>query len=87
MMKNRMMGSKYFALGWMAMTCCADDLQFIGYMCESAKARGYEDGTWVQITAKVEFKHMMAYRGKGPVFKVLKMNYINPPETDLVYFN
>lgn len=87
MKKSKAMGSKYFALGWMAMTCCADDIQFIGYICETPKARGYEDGTWVEITAKVEIKHMMAYRGKGPIFRVMQMAPVEPPESELVYFN
>jgi len=85
--KSRLMPPKFFGIGWMAMTCCADDLQFIGYIAESPKASKFSNGSWVSVTAKIEIRHMMAYRGKGPVFKVLKMNYINPPETDLVYFN
>ena len=85
--KNRMMPSKYFGIGWMAMTCCADDLQFIGYLAECPKAHKFGNGSWVEIKAKVEIRHMMAYRGKGPVFKVWEMDYVNPPESELVYFN
>ncbi len=87
MAKTKALGSKYFGLGWMAMTCCAADIQFIGYICESPKARGYANGTWVEITAKVEIRHMLAYHGRGPVFRVLSMEQIAPPESELVYFN
>ena len=87
MMKNKALGSKYFGLGWMAMTCCAEDLQFIGYICESPKARGFGNGSWVEVTAKVEIRHMLAYRGKGPVFRVISMETIEKPESELVYFN
>ena len=87
MMKNKALGSKYFGLGWMTMTCCAEDIQFIGYICESAKARGFASGSWVEVTAKVEIRHMLAYRGKGPVFRVIDMTQIEPPESELVYFN
>ena len=86
-MKSKRMPSKYFGLGWMAMTCCADDVQFIGYLAESPDAPHYEHGSFVDVVATVEIRHMMAYRGKGPVFKVERMESANPPESDLVYFN
>ena len=86
-MKSRRMPAKYFGLGWMAMTCCADDVQFIGYIAESPEAPGLEHGSFVDVTATVEIRHMMAYRGKGPVFKVERVEPADPPESDLVYFN
>ena len=86
-MKERSMGSKYFALGWMAMTCCADDVQFIGYICMSPQSRKFANGTWAEVTAKIEIRHSMAYRGKGPVFRVIEMNEIPTPQSELVYFN
>ena len=85
--KTRSMGGKYFALGWNAMTCCADDIQFIGYICSSPKARLLGNGSWIEITAKCEIRHMTAYRGRGPVFKVTEMKSVQAPESDLVYFN
>lgn len=85
--KNRAMPSKFFGIGWMAMTCCADDLQFIGYLAESSKAGKFANGEWVSVKARIEIRHMMAYRGKGPVFKIIRMEHISPPESELVYFN
>ena len=85
--KTRAMGGKYFALGWNAMTCCADDIQYIGYMCTSPKARLLGNGSWLEITAKCEIRHMTAYRGRGPVFRVMDMKPSPAPESDLVYFN
>ena len=35
-MKPRGMGSKFFVPGRTAMTCCADDTTFLGYVCKSA---------------------------------------------------
>ena len=37
-MKPRGMGSKFFVPGRTAMTCCADDTTFLGYVCKSAYA-------------------------------------------------
>ena len=85
--RTREMGGKYFELGWNAMTCCAEDIQYIGYICESPQARTLANGSWAEITAKVEIRHMMAYRGKRPVFRVMEMRPVDPPESDLVYFS
>ena len=87
MAKSKALGSKYFGLGWMAMTCCAADIQYIGYICESPKARGFANGSWVEVTAKVEIRHVLAYHGVGPVFRVFSMEAIEAPESELVYFN
>lgn len=35
-LKPRGMGSKFFVPGRTAMTCCADDTTFLGYICKSA---------------------------------------------------
>ena len=85
--RSRFMPAKYFAIGWQAMTCCADDVQFIGYLAESPDASGFENGSFAEIVAKVEIRHMMAYRGKGPVFKVTEMKRTDPPASELVYFS
>lgn len=34
-MKPRGMGSKFFVPGRTAMTCCADDTTFLGYVCKA----------------------------------------------------
>ena len=51
-MKPRGMGSKFFVPGRTAMTCCADDTTFLGYVCKSAFAPKLNPGQWVEVTAK-----------------------------------
>lgn len=78
--------SKVFYPGRMAMTCCADDMTFLGYVCKSAYAPKIKNGQWVKIRAKVRFANVSVYRGKGPV---LEAEYIEPVESieEYVYFN
>lgn len=50
-LKPRSFPSKLFFPGRMAMTCCADDTTFLGYVCKSAYAPKLKAGQWVKIRA------------------------------------
>ena len=66
-MKPRGMGSKFFVPGRIAMTCCADDTTFLGFVCKSAFAPKLKEKEWVEVTAKVAFERRMEYQGDGVV--------------------
>ncbi len=86
-LKSRNRLANYFVPGRMAMTCCADDTQFIGYVCESKFARKLKMGSWVEITANVDWKFMDAYGEEGPVFIAKEIKSTDAPAQELVYFN
>ena len=46
-LKPKAFPSKVFLPGRMAMTCCADDTTFLGYVCKSAYAPKLKAGQWV----------------------------------------
>ena len=71
----------------MAMTCCADDMQMIGYICKSPIAPQLKHGQWVMVTARVAFEYDKFYRGKGPVLYASKVEPCEPPADEMVYFN
>ena len=75
-----------FVLGRKSMTCCADDLTFLGYVCKSEEAENYKTGDWVTITAKVGYSRLSVYDGVGPVLHVMEIEKTEPIE-ELVYFN
>lgn len=85
-MKPKAFPSKVFYPGRMAMTCCADDTSFLGYVCRSAYAPKLNAGDWVKIRAKVRYANLSVYGGEGPV---LEAENIEPAELieELVYFN
>lgn len=85
-LKDRNFPSKYFVPGRMAMTCCADDISFVGFLCNSKFATKLEQGQWVLVTAKVAYEHMAAYDGKGPVLYASHVEITEEPEEELVYF-
>ena len=79
--------AEFFVPGRMAMTCCADDTTFIGYICEFPKAKSLLMGQWVEVTAQVDWKYMPQYEGEGPVLIAKDIKSAKRPDVDLVYFN
>ena len=84
--KPRSFPSKVFLPGRMAMTCCADDTTFLGYVCKSPYAPKLKPGDWVKVRAKVGFANVSVYRGEGPVLEAEYIEEAQPIE-ELVYFN
>ena len=86
-MKPRGMGSKFFVSGRIAMTCCADDTTFLGFVCKSAFAPKLKEKEWVEVTAKVAFERRMEYQGDGVVLYAENVTPCEPLEEEMVYFN
>ena len=86
-MKQMRLGKGYFVPGRQAMTCCADDTTFIGYLCESRSTPKLKTGNWVDVIAEVDYQYADAYGEEGPVLKAKSIKNAMPPEVDLVYFN
>ena len=49
-LKSREFPKNVFVPGRMAMTCCADDTSFIGYICKSPEAKNLRTGKWIMST-------------------------------------
>lgn len=86
-MKPRGMGSKFFVPGRIAMTCCADDTTFLGFVCKSAFAPKLKEKEWVEVTAKVAFERRMEYQGDGVVLYAENVTPCEPLEEEMVCFN
>lgn len=78
-----------FVPGRFAMTCCADDVSFIGFVCkcEPAMIAPYQMRDWIYITAEVGCEYQKEYNGEGPVLYAEKIETSEKLEDDLVYFN
>lgn len=85
-MKPKGFPEKVFIPGRMAMTCCADDVTFLGYVCKYEDARSLKEGDWVTIQAKVRYARVSVYDGVGPVLDVQQITAAEPVE-EMVYFN
>lgn len=76
-----------FVPGRFAMTCCADDITFVGFKCKYDKASEIAHKSWITITAEMHNEFAMEYKGKGPVLYALDIQAAEKPEDELIYFN
>ena len=68
------------------MTCCAEDTQFIGYISFYNNIASLENRQWIMVTATIKNEFQMAYKKKGPVLYVYKVENAEPPVEEIVYF-
>ena len=73
--------------GRFAMTCCADDIAFIGFLCHAKGADQWKQKDWVTVTAKVSVEYCKDYKGKGPVLYATELTAASAPEESIVYFS
>ncbi|MBQ8490798.1 MAG: GTPase [Pseudobutyrivibrio sp.] len=76
-----------FVPGRFAMTCCVEDIQFLGMKCKWDKASSLEHRSWIDITAQIKVEFAKEYKGKGPVLYPISVEPTEKPEDELVYFS
>lgn len=76
----------YFVPGRLAMTCCADDMQFLGYACEYKDADKLKDREWIRITARVNKEFFSDYQAEGPVLHAVSVKKTQKPKNEIVGF-
>lgn len=91
--KSEKLPKNSFVPGRFAMTCCADDIAFMGMLCKVGKDTAgtlafseLKNRQFVQVTAKIRCEFYREYRGKGPVLYALSLESAQEPEDKLVYF-
>ena len=85
-LKNKYFKDKNFVPGRKVMTCCAEDTQFIGYISFYNNIASLENRQWIMVTATIKNEFQMAYKKKGPVLYVEKVENAEPPVEEMVYF-
>ena len=73
--------------GRFAMTCCIDDVTFIGFKCKYDKEHEIPHKSWITITAEIHVEFAREYKGKGPVLYPISIEPAEKPEDELVYFS
>ena len=75
-----------FIVGRHVMTCCVQDIQFAGLVCQWDKADTVKDDSWIVLTAKINFKFHRAYSKKGPVLTYIGSEPCDAPEQPVATF-
>ena len=76
----------YFAPGRFVMTCCVEDIAFMGLPCKFAAASGLAARSWVWVTATVEVKFHTLYKGVGPILTAVNVQPAEPAEQNVATF-
>ena len=85
-MKPKEFPKGYFIPGRMAMTCCAEDMAFLGFACKYAQADKLTDKQWVKVTAKVEKEYFEDYQGEEPVLHAISVEQARAPKETVISF-
>ena len=85
-------GKGCFVPGRFAMTCCVQDIQFVGFPCKYDDYKNLEQRSWITLTAKVNVKYHPIYKGQtagstGPVLTALAIEPAEKPLDDVVMFS
>ncbi len=79
--------NKMFAPGRFVMTCCVEDIQFLGIPCRYDAAGSLKPRSWVQVTAKISVERHALYKGElGPVLTALSVEPAEPADPDVAMF-
>ena len=77
----------HFVPGRMAMTCCAEDMAFLGFACEYDGAEELENKSWVKVTATLTWEYWADYNGEGPVLHALSVEPAKAPRKEVIDFS
>ncbi|MGN0425100.1 MAG: GTP-binding protein [Acetatifactor sp.] len=76
----------YFVPGRLAMTCCADDMAFLGFACEYDGAASLTQKEWVKVTATMTKEYWEDYQGEGPILHAVSVEKTKAPKEEVISF-
>ena len=80
-------GQRHFVPGRHVMTCCEDDIQFMGYICYYDEPLTFQHGDWVKVRARFDFEFNDIYGEEGPVLHLVDIEPAEAPDIELVTFS
>lgn len=86
-MKSKRFPAGCFVPGRNAMTCCEDDIRFVGCLCKSEFVEELKSRQWIWLTAEIRYEYQREYGEEGPVLYGISYETADAPEEDTVYFN
>lgn len=76
----------YFVPGRLAMTCCADDMAFLGYPCEFSGAGALRQREWIKVTASVLAGASREQGGAGLTLQAVSVEKTRAPKEEVISF-
>ncbi len=75
-----------FAPGRFVMTCCVQDIQFMGIPCKWAGSGSLEPRSWVMVEGKLAMRFHAVYKGVGPVLEATSVEPAEKAASDYCTF-
>jgi len=75
-----------FVCGRHVMTCCVEDIQYNGVVCEWKNSEVLKSYDWVTVTGKISIEKNKLYAAPGPVIKIKSVVTAEPPENKVATF-
>ncbi len=85
--RNRTFPDDAFVPARAAMTCCADDIAKIGFICHHKDASSFALDDWVTVTVKVKPEYSRKQQALVPMLWADKIEKTTPPKEEIVYFS
>lgn len=82
--KPETMEKGYLVPGRSAMTCCADDIAFLGFICKTEESDKYKKGDWITVTAQIKMEFWKDYNGVGPVLYAKEIKPAKAPKEEVI---
>ncbi|MCQ2518166.1 MAG: GTPase [Lachnospiraceae bacterium] len=74
----------HFVPGRNAMTCCAADIAYLGFVAKWDKAEELKNYDWVTVTATVKLEFWKDYQGVGPVLYATAVEPASKPKEEVI---
>lgn len=78
---------KYFVPGRKVMTCCAEDMTFLGFPCKYEGADQLKNKQWVKVKATVHREYWKDFEGEGPVLHAISVEPCKAPREEIISFS
>ncbi len=75
-----------FVPGRFAMTCCAEDIAFVGFKTYYKGSKVLTDREWVIVDGTIDKEFYPEFGGEGPVIRANSVAKTSPAADELVYF-
>ena len=76
-----------FAPGRFVMTCCVDDIQFLGVPCKYVQSKSLTPRQWVMVKATIKAEKHSLYQGElGPVLTAISVETAEAANPDVATF-
>ncbi len=85
--RNKTFPEDAFVPARAAMTCCAEDIAKIGFICHYKDAKKYALNDWVTVRVKVKPEFSRKQQALVPMLWADSVESATPPKEEVVYFN